>query len=134
MLIGAVMDELGARLTGIEGLRVFPYWADRVTPPAAVIGWPDPLTYDTTARRGSDRMSMPISVLVGKVDARTSRDMMSRYADGAGLSSVKVALEAEGYTACDSVRVQSCEFAVMTVAAVEYLSATFAVDIVGSGS
>lgn len=54
MNLAAVMDELGAALGTIPGLRVFPYWADRITPPAAVVGWPDPLTYDATMRRGSD--------------------------------------------------------------------------------
>lgn len=133
MLLSDVMDELGAALDGIVGLRVFPYWADRVTPPAAVVGWPEPLTYDSTMARGSDRATVPVMVLVGKVDARSARDALSQYADGSGPFSVKAALDGGTYTACDSVRVASCEFTVITVAGVEYLAATFQVEITGSG-
>lgn len=133
MNLADVMDELAAALGEIAGLRVFPYWADRVTPPAAVIAWPEPLTYDHTARRGSDRMTVPVIVLVGKVDSRTARDRLAAYADGAGDTSVKTVLERHTFTALDSLRVQQCEFSVMTVAGVEYLAGTFDVDIVGKG-
>lgn len=134
MDIGAVMDELGTALGGIEGLRVFPYWADRVTPPAAVIGWPDPLTYDSTMVRGGDQVELPMIVLVGKVDARTARDVVSAYADGSGARSVKAVMEAHVPTTYDSVRVTRCEFGVVTVAGTDYLAATFYLDIIGKGA
>lgn len=128
------MDELGTALQGIGGLRVFPYWAERITPPAAVIGWPDPLTYDATMRRGGDRLDLPVMVLVGKVDSRTARDRVSAYADGAGAASVKAVIESHPPTAYDSARVTQCEFGVISVAAVEYLAATFTVNIIGTGA
>lgn len=134
MDLAAVMDQLGVALETVSGLRVAPYWADRVNPPQAVVGWPDPLTYDETYGRGSDSCVVPVTVLVGKVDARTSRDALAKYADGSGVHSIKAALESAAYTACDSVRVATCEFGVMTVAGVDYLSGTFNVEITGDGA
>jgi hypothetical protein len=129
-----VMDDLGAALDTIAGLKVFPYWADRISPPAAVIGWPDPLTYDATAGRGADRLTLPVMVLVGNVDSRTARDRVAGYADGSAAGSVKAAVEAHAATAYDSARVMTCEFGVITVAGTEYLAGTFNIDIIGSGA
>ncbi|MFR9804613.1 hypothetical protein ACL02T_20355 [Pseudonocardia sp. RS010] len=113
---------------------MFPYWADRVTPPAAVVGWPEPLTYDETFTRGGDRAELPIMVLVGKVDARTARDRLSVYADGSGSASIKAAIEAHPATAYSSARVTRVEFGVITVANVEYMAATFYIDVIGTGA
>lgn len=134
MNLADVMDDLGSALETIPDLRVFPYWADRVTPPAAVVTWPDPLTYDLTMGRGSDRMEVPVIVMVGKVDARTTRDAAGVYADGSGTHSVKAAIEAFTATAYDTARVERAEFGVITINGVELLSITFFVDVVGDGS
>lgn len=133
MDLAGVMDELGAALEDISGLRVFPWWADRITPPAAIVEFPEELTFDGTHGRGSDRMTVPLVVAVAKNDARTARNALAAYCNGSGAASVKAVLEAATYTACDSVRVQSCEFGVVTVAAVEYLAATFSIDVIGQG-
>lgn len=134
MLLSDVMDDLGTALGTIPGLRVFPYWADRVTPPAAVVAWPDPLTYDSAMARGADRAELSVLVMVGKVDARTARDNLARYVDGSGEYSVKAAIDGHEATAYDSARVDRAEFGVITVAGIEYLAATFYVDIIGTGS
>lgn len=134
MNLAEVMDDLGAALETIDGLRVFPYWAARITPPAAVVGWPDPLTYDTTQVRGSDRVELPIHVLVGQVDQRSARDVLAAYAAGSGPRSVKAAIEGHQAQAYDTVRVMRCEFSSIPVAAVEYLAATFIIDITGPGA
>lgn len=133
MNIAAVMDELGTALGTIEGLRVHPYWAPRVTPPSAVVGWPDPLTYDVALRRGGDQVELPVIVLAGALDARSARDVLAAYMDGAGPSSVKAAVEAHEAVAYDSARVARCEVSYMTVAGVQYLAATFYLDIFGKG-
>lgn len=133
MNIAAVMDELGTALEAVDGLRVFPYSADRIVPPAAIVGWPDPITYDATMARGADRLTAPLFVLVGRLDARTSRDRLAKYLAGAGDDSVKAAVEAGTYTAFDSVRVQEARVDGFTVAGVEYLGATFQLDLIGTG-
>lgn len=131
-----MMDEIGEKLsTSIEGLRVFPYWADRVTPPAVVVGWPDPLTYDTTFVRGADEVEgVPVIVLVSQADKRSATVQLAAYANGSGPRSVKAAIEASAGTAYDSARVARAEFGVISVAGTEYLAATFYVDLIGSGA
>jgi hypothetical protein len=47
------MDDLGAALETIDGLRVFPYWADKIVPPAAIVGFPESLDFDETMGRGA---------------------------------------------------------------------------------
>lgn len=134
MNLADVMDELGTALGTVVGLRVFPYSASRITPPAAVVGWPETLDYDATMGRGSDRATLPVTVLTGMVDARSARDDLAQYCDGSGSKSIKTVLEAGNYTACDSVTVRSVRFEAVTVASIEYLSATFDVDIFGEGA
>jgi len=136
MNLADVMDDLGAACATIEGLRVFPYWADRISPPAAIVGWPDPLTYDVAMRRGGDQAEMQLWVVAGRVDARSARDTLARYCDGSGPHSIKQAID--GYnataTAYDSARVMRVEFSNIIVAAIEYISALFYIDVIGKGA
>lgn len=134
MNLADVMDELGTALDTIDGLRVFPYWANKVTPPAAVISWPEPVTYDATMQRGMDEMILHVIILVGRYDARTTRDRMAKYLDGSGGDSIKATLDGGTYTACDSVTVQQADLQVFVVAAVDLLGADFTVQVVGKGS
>jgi hypothetical protein len=135
MDLAAVMDDIGTALETIEGLRVFPYWADRIVPPAAVVGWPDPLSYDATMTRGADEVEgIPVIVMVGKADQRSARDQVAAYANGSGARSVKAVIEAHAATAYDSARVARAEFGVISVGGVEYLAATFSVDLIGQGA
>lgn len=134
MRVSDIMDDLANALETIPGLRVFPYWARSVNPPAAIVGWPDPLNYDSAYLRGADRCEVPVMIAVGNVDARTSRDVLSAYVDGFGPNSVKTVIEAHVPFSYHSARVMRADVAVMTIAAVEYLSATFRVDIIGKGA
>lgn len=134
MDLAAVMDEVGDRLDTIDGLRVYRYPADSVAVPAAVVGLPEAYTYDEAYGRGADRITLPVTVLVGAVSDRTSRGRIGAYADGAGASSVKAAVEAGTATSFDSVRVTGVEFDRIRVASVEYLAATFTLDIAGTGA
>lgn len=134
MILADLMDEVGTALEAIDGLRVYPYYIDRVAPPAAVVGWPDPLTFDASFGRGSDRLTLPIYVVVGKVDARSARDQLSAYLAGSGVTSVKAAVDGGTYTEADSVTVREARVEVLTIASVDYLAAVFDVDCYGTGS
>lgn len=129
-----MMDDLAAALDTIDGLRTYPYWVKRIMPPAAVVSWPEPLTYDMTMRRGGDRATLPVRVVVGNVDARSSRDTLARYVDGAGPQSVKQAVEGYAATAYGEASVRSASFEVVTIAGVDYLAAEFEVDVTGRGT
>lgn len=133
MNLADVMDQVGDQLATIVGLRVYRYPPDGIQAPAAVVTYPDTYTYDGTFGRGMDRLSLPVVVMVGKVSDRVSRDLIAAYADGAGTSSVKQVLEAATYTAFGALRVTEAEFDVISMAGVEYLAATFNLDIAGPG-
>jgi hypothetical protein len=134
MRLADVMEEVAARLGSIDGLRVFPHPADSVSPPAAIVSYPETLTYDETYGRGFDRMTLPVVVVVGKPYDRSTRDLITRYTDGSGGSSVKAALEAGTYASCDGIRVTGVEFDVVSIAGTDYVAAQFDLDIAGSGS
>lgn len=135
MDLAGVMDELGLALETIEGLRVFPYTADRITPPAAMVGWPDPVTYGLTYGRGMDRQSMPVWLMVSRADARSASKDLAPYLDGSGPKSVRAAIEdATTYEICHAITVKSATVQSFSIAGVEYLGAEFIVDIAGSGS
>lgn len=130
--LNTAMDTLGVALSGITGLRVYDYLADNVSVPAAVVGLPQPLTYDHTHARGiggCDRATFPVYVVVGKVSDRAARDQLAVYCDGtaAATVSVKAALDA-----VPGARVMDVDFTnpVMTIAGADYLAATFHVDLV----
>lgn len=134
MNIANVMDEIGTALGAIDGLRVFAYSADRITPPAAVVELPDPITYDETLGRGADRLTMLITVVVGRFDARTARDLLAVYLDGSAATSIKAAVDGGTYTACDSVRVTEARPDSYTIGGTTYLGAEFQLDIIGQGA
>lgn len=134
MNLADVMQEVADQLDTIGGgLKVFGFPAYKITPPAAVVTYPENYNYDSTYARGMDRMTLPVVVLVGKVDDRTSRDRIAKYADGSGAASVKAVVESGTYTAFDSVRATGVEFDIVTMAGDEFLAATFSLDIVGKG-
>jgi hypothetical protein len=132
--LGDVMDEVAMRLKAIPGLRVHPYPADSVNPPAAVVAWPERYDFDETYGRGSDRLTLPLVLVVSRVPDRAARDHLSKFCDGTGPASVKAALEAGVGKAFDSLRVQGIEFDVVQIAQNDYLAATFKLDIIGPGS
>lgn len=130
--LNAVMDGLGFRLKLIPGLRVFDFVPDGFSPPAAVVALPETIEYDTSFARGADRCTFPVHVLVGKAHDRSARDALAAYMRGDGASSVKAVLESDvslGGVA-QSLRVTGASVSVMTVGAMDFLAATFDVDVV----
>lgn len=134
MIIGDVMDQVGDQLDTITGLRVFRYPPGSVTPPAAVVSYPDNLEYDATYGRGMDRLTLPVVLVVGKASDRATRDAITQYAAGAGAKSIKAVLEVGVYTAFDTLRVKDAEFDVISIGGTDYMAAVFTIDISGSGS
>lgn len=135
MNLDEVMIEVAKRLDTIEGLRVADHGVDVVNPPHAIVSLPQ-ITFDETYGRGADRYTLPVILAIGKVVNRASRDNLAPYVAGSGVKSFKQVLEDETvpYAAFDSLRVQSIEFDVISWGAVEYLTATFTLDIAGSGA
>ena len=134
MDVAASMQAVADRLDVITGLRCYGYPVGKVTPPAAVVSYPTALDFDETYGRGSDRLTLPVVLVVGKASDRAARDALGAYCNGTGPRSVKATLESGAYTAFDSIRVVSVDFDVYTIAAVDYLTAIFAIDLYGQGS
>lgn len=133
MDLGEVMEEIKVRLDTIAGLKCFGHPPDTVTAPAAIVTYPGMLQFDRTYQRGMDQMDPSIVVLVGKVETRTARDRISAYCRGSGPKSIKEVLESGTYTKFDTVRVVSVEFDIIAMSGIEYLAATFKLDIMGQG-
>lgn len=133
MNVGEAMIGLGEALAAIADLRVFDYPPDSVTPPAAIVSYPDPIDFDMTMGRGSDRATVPVHVVIGRVSDRAARNALTAYMAGSGDRSVKAAIEADRTLggAVDSVRVVSVSGGELNVGGVSYLAATFSVDLIG---
>jgi len=130
-----VMDELGEAVRTVASLqgRTYPYPVEAITPPAAIIPYPD-IQYDVTAGRGSDQLDFSIVILTSPVSDRAGRDRLLAYMDGSGAESIKAAVEAYNYTAFDSVRIQSCTVEQYIIGDIAYWAAIFALDLIGPGT
>jgi hypothetical protein len=128
------MDQVSTQLDTITGLRCFAYPPDSITPPAAIVAYPEELLFDATYDRGADTMTLPLIVAVGKVHDRNTRNLVDAYCAGSGASSIKAVVEAGTYTAFDTVRVTRAEFDVVTIGSGDYLAAVFDLDIIGNGA
>lgn len=132
-----VLKEIASKLDTIEGLRVYPHRPDRITPPAAFPDLPERIDYDGSYGRGMDSLTIPVNVLVGKVSDRASHEQIAAYVAGSGPRSFKATLDARdpgSYQSCDDARVRTVTFAVFTIAGVDYLAASFDVDVSGQGA
>lgn len=123
--MGAVMDDLGARLGTITGLRVFDFPPLSAQAPFGFVNLPESINYDLTYGRGSDRMSVDVYVAVASVVDRAARDALSTFAAG---TSVKAALELQPFTV-GVYRVTSVDFGPIVLASQAYLGAVFHVDV-----
>jgi hypothetical protein len=106
--------------------RSYPYPVESINPPCAVVGYPDVYDYDLTARRGSDRMSLPVWLILGRVVERATRDAVSSLlAEG----TVKAALDGDLDGTCQSCRVQGLTLETVSVAGLDYLALRLTLDI-----
>jgi hypothetical protein len=134
MDVDAVMDEVALALEEIDGLGTYPYWADRISVPCAVVEFPDTISYAETYKRGGSRMTLPVRVLVARSPAPSARRMLAPYLKGSGPMSARAAVEDHETDAWDVATVTAMtECAVYSYAGVEYLGATLSIDIFGSG-
>lgn len=127
--LGAVMDAIGTRLATIAGLRVADYPSDAANPPQAIVSLPETIEFDSVMGRGADRVVIPITVLVGKVSDRAARDALALYVSGSGASSVKAAVDGDLGGTVHTARVTGASINVVTIQAVDYLGASFDVEV-----
>lgn len=128
-----VADQLAAAAGTVGGLRVYPRPGPRINSPALVVGLPESVEFDQTYGRGFDALSLVLFILVARTSDRAAGGELLAYLSGAGAKSIKAAVEAGEYTACDDVRVVSAAVGAITHDGVEYLGATFDIRIMGKG-
>lgn len=120
--VNAAMDAIGVALATISGMRVYDYPPPTVEVPAAVVAYPDVIEFDAAFVRGADRAVFPVHILVGRFSDRTARDQLNSY-----IPVVKAALD--GGLVGGSARVTEARPNIMSVAAVDYLAATFSLEV-----
>jgi len=134
MILADVIEELADRLRAITNIEVHPMPVGTVVPPAAVITYPDTVTFDETYGRGADDLTLEVHIVTGAMFDRDARDRLLAYANGAGDRSIKQRLEAGANVTFDVVRVASVEFEPTKIAGVDYMAAVFTIEIAGQGS
>jgi hypothetical protein len=132
-----VIDDIRGALDTITGLRVPEWGVQKISPPAALIMPPERIDYDETYGRGKDRYpDIEVMVMVANPTTWRAFQELAPYLDGSGAKSVKAAIEAYAYTACDpqSVRVAWAEVDVVAYAGTPYLAAIFHTELIGNGA
>jgi hypothetical protein len=129
-----VMQEVAEQLDTIDGLVVYGWPPDSVTVPGVVVTYPDAYDFDATYVRGSDEITLPVVLVVGKASARGARSLIGKFCSGDGDQSIKRVVEAGTYTAFDAVHVGRVEFDTGIIGTTEYLIATFFLTIEGKGA
>jgi hypothetical protein len=108
-------------------IRVYNYPDQNVQVPCIVVGYPSNIDFDLSFRDGSDRLKVPVWVMVGKAHDRSARERLSVLLTG--VKSIKAGLDGDLGGAVQSCRVEDCTVEPVTVNNVEYLSAQFVLDI-----
>ncbi len=135
MDLTAVRDELVVVLKTITGLRAYAYDPGQIQTPAALVGWPEEISYVETYGRGKSRCpDLPLLLLVGKAAERTAAKLLGQYVATAGARSVPAKIESHTWTACDSVTVTKVSFPAVKYSGVDYLAAEFHNDVIGGGA
>jgi hypothetical protein len=133
MNLADVMQQLSDRADTIADLHCFPYPPDKITPPTFEVGLPEAINFDEEYDEGSDSMTFPASVWVGRKQDRSSVVNLAPYVATSGAKSIKAVLESGTYTAFETIQVQTVEFVIAPIASVEYLGAQFTIEITGPG-
>lgn len=127
--MNATMDAIGTALDTIDGLRVYDYPADSIAVPAVIVSHPDTVTYDQAYGRNADMAIFQVTVIVGKVSDRVSRDQLEEYRAGTGAKSVKTVLDGDLGGVVKTGRVTQASALTLTVGGIEYAAATFDYEV-----
>jgi hypothetical protein len=128
-------DGFATALRQIHGLTVSTTQTSNVQPPHAIISLPSG-TYDATMGRGSDTLSLQVTVYITRADDPVGLDLLDDYVAGHGSRSIKTVLEEPTDTGLTQAMVRVINYQVGTASSPdgsEFLAATFDVEAVVSG-
>lgn len=129
-----IREDMASRLKEIPGLFCYDRIPGRIEPPAAVVGMPDPLTYNLTYGPTAGTYLIPVRLYVARVDAEEAQSILDQYIAPTGSQSIKAALEATTVTGCwhSLTVVQVGEFGSYEIGGVPYLGCQFTTEVIAS--
>lgn len=95
-----------------------------MVPPALSVAYPDELPFDATMRRGADRATFGAWLVLGNVEERSTRDLLSPV-----VTAIRDALNGTGHDWCRTARVQRVAITAAPQDGLLYLNARFDVDV-----
>lgn len=132
--LSAIRDGLKTRLATITGLRAYDTIPDDINIPAAIVGVPESIEFDTTYGRGADRYTIPVRVYASLASERAGQDKLDGYLAASGSGSVKAAIEGDptlGGAAHTTRVTQARGYGVYEIAGVSYLGVEFICEVIG---
>lgn len=132
--VDAVLTELAARLDTVAGLEVFDHVPEKITAtPAAIVAMPDTLVFDAAGRRRTDRVQVPILLVIPRRSSREAQRAVREFASGQGARSLKVVLEGParvgGYVSIQGLIVKDEQWDVVMIGGIEYLAIVAMADV-----
>lgn len=127
-------EGLATALSQIHGLTVSTTQTSNVQPPHAIISLPSG-EYDSTMGRGSDTLTLQVTIYMTRADDPMGLELLDDYVAGHGSRSVKAVLEEPTDTGLDAmIRVIRYEVGTASIPdGSEFLAATFEVEAVVDG-
>lgn len=140
MDLNAIALELASAVqTGVPELNALDYVPDAIPDPCFMVAEID-LEYDKTFRRssgGSDQAVVTCRIMTSRGDDEAGQLQMRSFSKGAGITSVKQAIEADRTLngECDDLHVRAVRAnRLYTVGEKQYYGSEFDVFIIGDGS
>lgn len=127
--LGKVMDAIADAITtaGITQ-RAYPYPAETVTAPCAVVAYPETIDFDMSYSRGSDQCTIPVYFLVGRASEKAARDELAGIVTGA--TAIKDTLDGNLGGEVQSLRVTEMKILNVQLGGVDYLAAQFNAEVI----
>lgn len=126
--LGAVMDAIAQAIVDSGATeRAYPWPAESISPPCAVVAYPTDIEFDVTYNRGADRCVIPVYFITGRVVERSARDTLAGIITGA--TGIKEALDGDLDGTVQTLRVMDMRIMNVQVSGIDYLAAQFNAEV-----
>jgi hypothetical protein len=127
--LAAIMDALAGAVPAAVTPRVYAHPVGSVVPPAAVVGYPSALEYDSVFARGADRVVLPVWFVCGAVDDAGARTAVAAVISGTNELKLAIETNATLATKVDTARVTDAAIESMVIGGVEMIAVRFDVEV-----
>jgi hypothetical protein len=94
------------------------------------VGLPSNVDYDWTKGEGSDRVVIPVVLLIQRVSDRASRDLIGPYLSGTGSKSIQQAVNGTLGGSAQVAWVSNPEIRDVTMGDITYVGVVFDVEVI----